>query len=924
MSSPTSDPRPTGAGAPAGSPAELRFRWPWRPYQARLLRSVDDHLGDDRLHVVAAPGAGKTTLGLEIVRRLGHPALVLAPTLAIRDQWVARLRDFLPEGGRRRIPSWVSRDLRTPGHLTVTTYQAVLARHRADGSVGAGEPRDETLEEADPTGDEAIEVEAPPEAADVDTLVSILRELRLGTLVLDEAHHLRQEWWRSLAEIVDRIPDLTLVSLTATPPYDSSGREWLRYEQLCGPIDDEISVPELVRAGTLAPHQDFVHLVSPTPEEARSAVAHDRKVVELLDTLAWDQDFLGQILDHPWVSDPDADAVLGEPELAVSLLVYLMGTGAPLPLGLLGLLEFERTDLPQPSRRWWQVLLHEYLFGRSFSRHSKAYRDELATRLRKEGLLWRRELRIEASRPVARSLALSAAKVSACLEIFRAEDALRGERLRQVVLTDFIRDEGWAAGPGALPTELGALPVFDRLVTGIEGDAASAVAMVTGRLCVLHESREEAFRAALGSGVPFEAHPAPHRPGWLRIGGPSGSRLVGAFTRLLTQGRLRVLVGTRSLLGEGWDAPCVSSVVLASYVGSFVSTNQMRGRGIRTDPDDPGKVASIWHVAALQPDTPAGVIDLQQLQERFRTFVGISADGRVIESGFERLQLASVRSSLGIRRFNEENLARHRALPDLFASWSEAVHGGDAGRVAPTLQASRAPRMAPYYARRTLRSVLYEAGWAALAAVGWHMVGITSVDGVRTLGAFVATLATGGFLAMLPGLVRALRLTIRHLPVDGTIHRMGEALLEAMICADLVEGSDRLRVHSEVTTDGGVAVSLEGGTFYEQTLFADAMGELLGPIENPRYIITRESERWRAVRDTALVAGRDYHAVPIPLGVNKDRAAGLLEAWHRHVGPGELVFTRREGGRRLLLAARARSFSTSFDGRGCSRLDRWS
>ena len=94
---------------------------------------------------------------------------------------------------------------------------------------------------------------------------------------------------------------------------------------------------------------------------------------------------------------------------------------------------------------------------------------------------------------------------------------------------------------------------------------------------------------AVGVNAQLQLTPAPHRPGWLRAEGVTGSRLVEAFTRMLSAGRINVLVGTRSLLGEGWDAPAVNSVVLASFVGSFVSTNQMRGRAIRTDPNDPSK-----------------------------------------------------------------------------------------------------------------------------------------------------------------------------------------------------------------------------------------------------------------------------------------------------------------------------------------------
>jgi superfamily II DNA or RNA helicase len=58
----------------------LQFRYSWRPYQQRVLDAIDDHLDDYRLHIVAAPGAGKTTLGLEVFKRLGKSTLMLSPT----------------------------------------------------------------------------------------------------------------------------------------------------------------------------------------------------------------------------------------------------------------------------------------------------------------------------------------------------------------------------------------------------------------------------------------------------------------------------------------------------------------------------------------------------------------------------------------------------------------------------------------------------------------------------------------------------------------------------------------------------------------------------------------------------------------------------------------------------------------------------
>src|SRR6202021_3204462 len=107
-------------------PDVMPFPKTWRPYQSRLLGHLDGYLQNRRLHLVAAPGSGKTVLGLEVIKRVNRPTLVLAPTITIGDQWVDRLVDlFLPPGSGR--PQWVSTELRHPAFLTIATYQALSA-----------------------------------------------------------------------------------------------------------------------------------------------------------------------------------------------------------------------------------------------------------------------------------------------------------------------------------------------------------------------------------------------------------------------------------------------------------------------------------------------------------------------------------------------------------------------------------------------------------------------------------------------------------------------------------------------------------------------------------------------------------------------------------------------------------------------------
>ncbi len=94
-----------------------------------------------------------------------------------------------------------------------------------------------------------------------------------------------------------------------------------------------------------------------------------------------------------------------------------------------------------------------------------------------------------------------------------------------------------------------------------------------------------------------------------------------------------------------------------------------------------------------------------------------------------------------------------------------------------------------------------------------------------------------------------------------------------------------------------------------------SLQEVLGPIENPRYVLVRKS--W-----LGWLRRKDYHAVPATLGKNKDLAEYFRKMWARHVGPTDLVYTRTPEGRRFLLKARAHSMAQSFQ-RRAERLRCW-
>ena len=92
---------------------ELSFKGQWRQYQRRILAKSDTYISDGKIHLVAAPGSGKTTLGIEFISCFGNPSLILVPTVTIRKQWGDRIKQaFLNDVSQ--TDQLISQDLNQP------------------------------------------------------------------------------------------------------------------------------------------------------------------------------------------------------------------------------------------------------------------------------------------------------------------------------------------------------------------------------------------------------------------------------------------------------------------------------------------------------------------------------------------------------------------------------------------------------------------------------------------------------------------------------------------------------------------------------------------------------------------------------------------------------------------------------------------
>ena len=907
--------------ADPGFARQMTFRFPWRTYQARVIGEIASHLDDRKLHVVAAPGSGKTVLGLEAIRVIGAPALVLSPTLTIRDQWIDRLTGmFLPEGAAR--PEWVSTDIRHPGAITSITYQAL---HMAVTGFEAGDPEDESdPDEADDDAPSVARGERPSRRkASKINVPDLLRRAGVTTVVLDECHHLRSDWWRTLNAVVGGIEQVRIIGLTATPPYDVDPLEWERYQKLCGPIDAEISVPELVADLNLCPHQDYVYVSRPSGEERAVIRKFRSDVQEILKQVAADPEFIAAIEAHPFLERPadHVDEILNQTAYFSSIAIFLNRVRGAAPRRLLRVMGLDGERIPALTTEWWEELLSGCLFAADAHTDPHAAVLERVKRdLARIGAVDRGRVFLQSTRKMARMLAASVSKLSGIRDIVELEHGRLKERLRLVILTDFIRsaDMPATAGDEEPVARLGVAPIFELLRR--DGNDGVKLGILSGSLVVVPAASVPLLKecaAALGIGPDaVRCSALPHDPGYVSLNGvgEADTRVVRIVTDLFTRGGITVLVGTKSLLGEGWDAPSVNALILATFVGSYMLSNQMRGRAIRVEKGNPDKTANIWHLVCVQDDTDeAGQAvpgaDWETLTRRFQAFVGPTRGEPVIQNGVGRLGLGG--PPFTEKRVDAANVATKEAAADregLRQMWVEALSRGAEGSC--LVQEIQAPKLAlPQRCvfRDAIRVVLMEGVGAMMCCLSSIHVESSGHIGLRALIGLLAVVTGGACLVGLPFFLKALWLLLRHGSLAGSLKQVGQAVLRSLDHAGIVTTDvNKMRVRTEPLPDKtGAVCFLDGGTTYEKTVFLDALAEVVNPIEDPRYVLIRKSLFGWWVR-------RDFHAVPTVLARQKETAETFAGLWKKTVGPMELVYTRTPEGRQTLLKARGQALSSAL------------
>ncbi len=903
---------------------------PLWPHQVRALGALERDVarGDRATYLVVPPGGGKTLIGLEAARRLGRPTVVLCPNTAIQAQWMAQWQAAF---GPDSVPATASRELPTP--LTVLTYQALCTLGAAGDEEEAGGRLGSRTRLA---GEGVLSLLHPNGRA----LIARLQAGGPWTLVLDECHHLLELWGRLLQAVIGELDKPRVVGLTATPPHLMTAEQAVLHRALFGRVDLEVSAPALVREGLLAPYQELAFLTRPTPAEADYIHGESLRFAELraglLDPgfasvpfLGWLQ---GRVVERRGAGGTDgaegaqvswARFEKDEPALADAAVRLHVAGLLDLPDGA----RVREQHRHPPTAADWVALIGDYT--QRCLLPSEDVRDERALGAIRRALpavgyrLTRAGVRAGES-PVDRVLARSESKARAAIEILAAESAELGSRLRALVLCDF-QDAG-----GMVPADLagvlqagsgGARLVLETLLADPQTAALDPV-LLTGRHVACGPECAERLLKWLRETEPgLELAVAP----WgdlAEITGAAGwepRRYVPLVTRFHAEGGSRCLIGTRALLGEGWDAPAVNVVIDLTAATTPTSVVQARGRALRLDAGWPGKVADNWGVVCVTGDHPKGAADFDRFARKHDRYFALAQAGDIVSGVAHvdpRLSPYAPPPEADFDTLNATMLRRAGERDGAPERWAIGTPYADEP-VATVTVATRRPLGLPAKAAGSLTRRRRRARTASAVLAAALLVTILAAAAVTAAPAAVLVVVLVLAVVLLACLASVGR-TARRLvaaPGSGSLDDLAAATADALHAATLTSrGGDAVRV--EAQADGGYRARLQEVPAAESALFAEALDEVLAPLSQPRYVIGRlilpppsgvAAATGLAVR--RLVTGQVpatvvYHAVPTALSGNKKLALAFERAWNTRVGPGSVIYAGSPEGTGILAAQR--------------------
>lgn len=915
---------------------QLRFLHPLRGYQKEIIELVHTKLaqGERELNIVAPPGAGKTIIGLQLICDLKIKTLVLCPNTTIQNQWIKKLDLFIsPESLTLSASDLIGKGDKKTQPITVVTYQALSTPEREQEliinsalsswleEVKGDKNRIDQMRDFNPKAYERelarhkrrarrhlideIEIDQVlhPKAM---KLINKLKEENFGLIVLDECHHLTDYWASIISKVIDYLGNPLIIGLTATPPEGKSNLQKSRYLKLVGEIDYEVPTPALVKDGSLAPFQDLVYFTSPSKEESQFISEHADRFKKLIDQINQEENFKGWLYGKSveLKGDNFLSAIQEEEELTIALCRAFWHAKLELP----ELANESPFVLQEPSTDDWLDILE--VFCLNYLKISPLeYHHDLLSQLKKDlgelGFKLSETGINHSASTVDKTLSLSVSKAKACLEILAIEYKSLEGKLRAAIVCDF--EASAQAAYQAILEDNVALLLRPILVTGTKLYIDPSI-----QKKFLREAKTAEFKETdkLGISVKGVEHPV---------------RLV---TALLEKGVTQCIIGTRGILGEGWDSPSLNTLIDLTAVTTPTSVKQLRGRSLRKihdgseDLDYQQKVANNWDIVCIYPVMEKGLNDFARFDRKHKDYLGLSWQDTV-ESGIKRLHPAFLKLSgseilASQDDFNQEMLDRAIARDTVSKRWKIGEPYENKSR--PALEIAALPKLGispPFiqqhksYQEHRQQLIYNRSNFLASSWVGCITVCILAYIGLTSAG-FAASVITTPILLFLAAAAIFLRFRYGRMNQRfsnqllqkedqiQTVNRILQATLEALKESGFVPKTvviDNLKVVA--LNKDSFRVEMENLDSLAAKNIARSLEEVMSPVINQPYVIAKyeystadmePDEFLKLYLDNKLTPYiSSYHPVPGLLARSQKGREAFEKAWNEFVSPGSVL-----------------------------------
>lgn len=323
--------------------------------------------------------------------------------------------------------------------------------------------------------------------------------------------------------------------MTATPPYDSNRSEWDRYISVCGEIDDEIFVPELVKTGDLCCHQDYIYFNYPSADELDIIEGHNRRVDDFLDELSEEGIIHSLATENFIFKDPDKylDICFDDEENFVGFLKLLDLADEYIPDDIEAMFLNHHTKIKFDTGLQF-VYDHSELFPEKIH-------ETVIDKLKKFKLIERNRVRITSDIKINRLMLQSVGKMESIRAICNAEFDNLGNDLRMLILGDYIRKDYLSdIGTNNPFTQIGIVPIFETIRRSMGTEVK--VGVLTGSLVILPEKSLREI-GAIVKDRGYKLNYSELIDGYVMIDSFShSSRMVNLVTEAFQRGHIEILI----------------------------------------------------------------------------------------------------------------------------------------------------------------------------------------------------------------------------------------------------------------------------------------------------------------------------------------------------------------------------------------------